>query len=60
MHVYVQIAKKKETYIYIHKKRDTFQNAGQFGLCFYIQKARHFTLHHFHDFLKIGMDIQKA
>ena len=29
--------------VFIHKKPDTFQKVRQFLLCFYIQRARHFT-----------------
>ena len=40
--LYTQKAKKSQK-VFIYKKPDTFQNARQFPLRFYIQKAIHLT-----------------
>ena len=45
--LYIQKAKKCETFIYIYKNSDTLQKARQFALHFYWQKSRHFTLRNF-------------
>ena len=59
--LYIQKAKNCETLIYIYEKSDTLQKATQFALPFYSQKARHFTLLDFHEFLKLAfISIQKS
>ena len=57
--LYTQKAKKLQN-VYIEKKPDTFQKAGQFLLHFSIQKAIHLTLQDFHDFFEVGIYIQKT
>ena len=57
--VHTQKAKKLPN-VFIYKKRDTFQKAGQFPLCFYKQKAIHLTLRGFHEIFEVGIFIQKA
>ena len=51
---------KKLPNIFIYKKPDTFQKAGQFPLRFYIQKAIHLTLRDFHEIFEVGIYTQKA
>ena len=57
--VHTQKAKKLPN-VFIYKKPDTFQKAGQFPLGFYIQKAIHLTLRDFHENFEVGSYIQKA
>ena len=40
-------------FIYVYKKPDTVQKAGQFVLSFYSQKRVHFTLRDFHEIFEI-------
>ena len=44
---YIYKSQLKLINVFVYKKGDTFQNAVQFPLCFYIQKAIHFTLSDF-------------
>ena len=60
--------KTTRTFIYTQKiakrfyiqKLDTFQKARQFPLRFYIQKAIHLTLRHFHEIFQVGIYMKKA
>ena len=45
---------------FIYKKTDTFQNAGQSPLGFYIQKAIDLTMRDFHGIFEVGIYKQKA
>ena len=60
MHVFIYKKPKKLRNVFIFKNLYTSQQATQFALRFYIQKAGHFTLHDFHENFEIGIYIQKA
>ena len=45
--------------VFIYKNPDTFQEARQFPLHFYIQRAIHLTLRDFHENFEVGIYIKK-
>ena len=57
--LYIQKAKKLRN-VFIYKKPDTFQKAGQFPLRFYIQTSLHLKLRYFNEIFEVGIYIQKA
>ena len=57
--VQTQKAKKLQN-VFIYKKPDTVQKAGQYPLRFYIQKAIQLTLRDFHEIFEPGIYIKKS
>ena len=57
---FIYTKSKKFRNVFIYKKPDTFQKAGQFPLRFYIQISLHLKLRDFNEIFEVGIYIQKA